>query len=75
MNGATVSSSAGLGNVSTIWSIIQIGDYDGDGKSDILWRDSNGNTSMWFMNGATITSSGSLGNVPTAWTVQSTNAE
>ena len=28
-----------------------IGDFDGDGKSDILWRGSDGSTTVWIMNG------------------------
>jgi hypothetical protein len=65
---------ARIGNVPTAWSLLT-GDYNGDGKSDVLWRDISGNTSIWFMNGTTIASTGSLGNIPTAWTLQSTNAE
>jgi FG-GAP repeat len=61
--------------VSTAWSVVQTGDYNGDGKSDLLWRDTSGNTAMWFMNGATISSSAGLGNVSTVWTVQSAHAE
>ena len=49
MNGATVLSAAGLGNVPTTWSIVQTGDYNGDGMSDLLWRDTSGNTAMWFI--------------------------
>jgi hypothetical protein len=31
-----------------------VGDFNGDGKSDILWRHAGtGKTSVWFMNGAT----------------------
>ena len=43
--------------------------------SDLLWRDGNGNTSMWFMNGTTIASTADVGNIPASWTVQSLNAE
>jgi hypothetical protein len=57
------------------WSIVQIGDYDGDGKSDLLWRNGNGDIAMWFMNGTTISSTGGVGNVATTWVVQSVNAE
>jgi hypothetical protein len=60
----------------TSWrSIAQTGDYNGDGMSDLLWRDTSGNTAIWFMNGLTVGSTGALGNIPTVWTVQSVNAE
>jgi hypothetical protein len=75
MNGAAVLSAGAFGNVPTIWSIAQTGDYNGDGMSDLLWRDTSGNTSMWFMNGTTVASTGAVGNIPTNWTVQSANAE
>ena len=52
-----------------------VGDYNGDGMSDLLWRDNRGNTAMWFMNGTTIASTAFVGNIPTNWTVQSVNAE
>jgi hypothetical protein len=51
------------------------GDYNGDGMSDLLWRDNLGNTVIWFINGVTVATTGSLGNIPTVWTVQATNAE
>jgi serralysin len=35
----------------------RIGDFNGDGKSDILWRNSNGSLIDWTMNGSQITSS------------------
>jgi len=57
------------------WSIVQTGDYNGDGMSDILWIDNTGNVAVWLMNGTTVASSAGLGNVGTTWSVQSTNAE
>jgi hypothetical protein len=39
------------------------GDYNGDGKSDLLWRDAGGNTAIWFMNGATIASTAVIGDM------------
>jgi hypothetical protein len=40
------------------WSVAGIGDFNGDGNSDILWRNSSGSLNLWQMNGATITSGG-----------------
>jgi hypothetical protein len=39
-------------------------DFDGDGKSDILWQDTNGNVAMWFMNGTQVTGAAGVGNAP-----------
>jgi hypothetical protein len=44
-------------------------DFNGDGKSDIAWQDTNGNTAIWLMNGATALSSGGIGVVPTTWAI------
>ena len=74
-NGAQVASSRGLGNIPTTWSVVQTGDYNGDNKSDILWRDSSGNTAIWFMNGLQVASSAGLGNLPIVWAVQGVNAD
>ena len=52
----TVQPLHGGGNLG--WKIIGSRDFDGDGKSDLLWRDANnGMTLIWLMNGATIRSS------------------
>jgi hypothetical protein len=45
MNGATVAS-GGVGNVPAAWKVVATGDYNGDGKSDLLWRDTSGNTAL-----------------------------
>jgi hypothetical protein len=44
-------------------------DFNGDGKSDIVWRDTGGNTALWLMNGAALVKSTGLGTVPTTWSV------
>jgi hypothetical protein len=72
MNGIQVSSTAGLGNIPTNWSVVGTGDFNGDGKTDIVWRDTAGDTSIWLMNGATVLSAGGLGNVPTTWSLVQT---
>jgi hypothetical protein len=72
MNGATVASGTGLGQISTTWSVVGQADFNGDGVSDILWLDSSGNIAMWLMNGATVTSGTGLGQISTTWSVVGT---
>jgi hypothetical protein len=62
MNGTTITSNVLVSmNVPSSWSIVGIGDFNGDGFTDILWRDTGGNVAIWFMNGSTITSISGLG--------------
>jgi hypothetical protein len=37
------------------WQVAQIGDFNGNGTSDILWRNSTGALVEWTMNGAQVT--------------------
>jgi hypothetical protein len=74
MNGASVLSTGGLGNLPNSFTLAATGDYS-DGRTDLLWRDSSGGTSIWFMNGTVVSSTGNVGNVPSTWTAQFPNAE
>ena len=50
------------------WSLTQTGDFNGDGKADLTWRNNDGSITIWLMNGAKITSAtGLLG--PGTWNV------
>ena len=54
------------------WQIQQIGDYDADGKSDILWRHDSGQIYIWEMNGLVVKSEGGVAHagVPNDWHIQ-----
>jgi chitodextrinase len=59
MNGNTISGGAAdfAAMTDLNWNIAGVGDYDGDGKFDILWRNRvTGENTIWLMNGATILS-------------------
>ena len=43
-------------------------DFNADCKSDILWKDTSGNTAAWLMNGGSILQAGGYGAVP-GWSV------
>jgi hypothetical protein len=44
------------------WTLINSdGDYDGDGKGDLLWQRTDGAISIWLMNGTTIKSQSQFG--------------
>jgi hypothetical protein len=77
LNGSLqVFQSGTLGAVPSPWVIAETGDFNGDGKADILWRNATtGDVAIWFMNGLQVSSSAIVANVATTWTIQSANAE
>jgi hypothetical protein len=62
MNGTAVIGGGSLGNPGPDWT----GDYNSDGRSDILWQNSNG---AGEMNGTSALASNSLGNPGPTWHV------
>lgn len=66
-------------NVASPWRIEGVADFDGDGRTDAIWRNGNtGQLSMWLLNGATIASQSGLTNngavlsLPSNWRVEAT---
>jgi hypothetical protein len=49
------------------------GDFDGDGKADLLWRNAvTGTAVVWLMDGETRLAEGSIGIAPLAWQIAGT---
>ena len=76
-NGSFVSNSANLSStVTTDWQIVGTGDFNGDGISDILWRNANsGQLSDWLgtSNGSFVSNSANLSStVSTDWKIVGT---
>ncbi|MEO9113702.1 MAG: MBG domain-containing protein, partial [Lacunisphaera sp.] len=54
-------------------SVKALGDFDGDGKADLVWSNAgNGERSMWLMNGGGMKAGATLGFVPMEWVVSAT---
>ena len=63
MNGTSVVSTTTLANPGATWQAIGTGDYNGDGKSDILFQNAvTGTPMVWTMNGTSVTASATLPN-------------
>ena len=61
MNGTQIVVGGQVGTTDPDWQIVGSGDYNGDGRADILWRHSSGTTYMWLMNGTQIVVGGQVG--------------
>jgi hypothetical protein len=52
------------------WDTVGSGDFNADGKADILWRDDQGNVAIWLMDDTSVTNGGVVANAPTSWKVE-----
>jgi hypothetical protein len=59
------------GSLGTEWSVQGVGDFDGNGRADILWWNNSGSAAIWLTNGAgTVGVTTKVYNVGSDWTVQ-----
>ena len=66
MDGYTILANLLINNVpGSLWEIKGVGDFNGDDRSDILWRDfATGDNVLYLMNGSTILANSYINNVP-----------
>jgi hypothetical protein len=72
MDGNHVASStfvSGDSAVSAGWHAAGTGDYNHDGKADVLWQNSNGQVALWKMDGDHVTSNNGVGSPGAEWKV------
>jgi hypothetical protein len=72
MNGLTIDPSAGTpGGAPDNWTIVGLGDLNGDGKTDLVWRDMNtGDVGGWLLDGASLLSAAVItAAVPAEWVI------
>ena len=67
--GELVLGSGILGSVGADWTIAGVGDFNDDGKADILWRHTDGRVAVWLMDGTVVSSMGMAGSAPTDWQI------
>ncbi|MFL6799888.1 MAG: FG-GAP-like repeat-containing protein [Xanthobacteraceae bacterium] len=71
--GLEVARSASLGTVPLNWTIAGVGDFDGNGSTDIVWSDSSsGTVAIWLLDGMQVKQSGVPGTLPGGWSIVAT---
>ena len=56
MNGATIVSNQAVANLGLDWHVLGTGDFNADGRTDVLLQHNGGQVVMWQMNGSSIVS-------------------
>jgi mono/diheme cytochrome c family protein len=69
LSGTTVDSTVALLGGGLGWTITHTGDLDGDGKADLLWRNTDGTAVAWLMDGGTVKGAITLIGAGSGWSI------
>jgi hypothetical protein len=62
MDGLNILQGTNVGfNPGPTWNALRTGDYNADGKSDILWQNDDGTPGVWLMDGTNFISGANVG--------------
>jgi len=54
-------------NPDSSWVVKGVGDFNADGKAELLWQKTAGTPAIWIMNGTSFASSSNLANPGSTW--------
>ncbi|MET0552215.1 MAG: FG-GAP-like repeat-containing protein [Vicinamibacteria bacterium] len=52
------------------WQVQGVGDFNSDGRSDIVWRHSGGQVALWFLDGGTFVGEAYPGSMQSSWALK-----
>ncbi len=70
LSGTSISGGGNIGDPGTAWAFEGLGDFQGNGGTDVIWRNENGTIAYWAISGTSIASGGSLGNPGANWMLE-----
>ena len=72
-NGGFVNNASFGATVSSDWHVLATGDFNGDGRTDVLWRNDNGTVTDWLgQSNGSLASNPVYASIPTNWHVVAT---
>jgi hypothetical protein len=72
ISNTAVTGTDAVGAIPDYWRIEDTGDFNGDGRADILWRDEAGRVVLWQMDGPTIVDNALVADVATTSQIEDT---